>query len=161
MTAMEPLLVTLDRLRDTVLAKVSGLDHQQLGQRLEPSSMTLGGLLSHLTNVEDWWVNQGIARQPAGAIWREAPWSQDRDWDWHRARDISPERLLTEYREAIALSREQLGTTPDLEAVVVVEVGRGSHEYSVGWVLMHLIEEYARHCGHADLLREAIDGSTG
>lgn len=158
---MELLLETLDRLRETILTKTAGLDEGQLSQRLEPSTMTLGGLLSHLANVEDWWVIQVIAGRPASSRWRDAPWSQDRDWDWNRAQDLSPERSLDEYQEAVANSRRVLGAPLDLDLMVSLPGRHHGKEVSVHWVLLHLIEEYARHCGHADLLREAIDGFTG
>jgi uncharacterized damage-inducible protein DinB len=158
---MELLLETLDRLRETILTRTAGLDDTQLGQRLEPSTMTLGGLLSHLANVEDWWVNRVIAGRSASVPWRDAPWAQDRDWDWNRARELSAESLVSQYREAISRSRLILEAPLDPDAVVRLPGRRQDKEFSVRWVLMHLIVEYARHCGHADLLRESIDGVTG
>lgn len=158
---MEPLTQILDHQREVILAKVSGLDQQQLNARLAPSTMTLGGLLSHLANVEDWWLNRVFAGQPASPPWRGAPWDQDRDWDWHRAETLPPAQLLTEYTQAVTRSRDILGPDPDLEQVVTRHVHGRDQQFTLHWILLHLIQEYARHCGHADLLRESIDGSTG
>ncbi|MFN8107602.1 MAG: DinB family protein [Nocardioidaceae bacterium] len=155
------LLAQLDRLRSVVLAKVAGLDDDHLKRRLAPSTMSLGGLLSHLANVEDWWINQVIAQGPPRRPWHDAPWHEDRDWDWHRADGLTAEQLVAEFEDAVAKSRQILGNEPLLDAAVALRHRGQTEMVSVRWVVVHLLTEYARHCGHADLIREAIDGATG
>ena len=155
------LLAQLDQLRGVVLTKVAGLDDDQLKLCWAPSTMSLGGLLSHLANVEDWWMNQVIAQERPRQPWRDAPWHEDRDWDWHRAHGLTAEQLIAEFEDAVAMSRQILGNEPSLNTTVALRHGGQSEMVSVRWVVVHLLAEYARHCGHADLMREAIDGATG
>jgi hypothetical protein len=86
----EILLAFLDYHRDTLRMKADGLDAAQLDQRLEPSPMTLGGMLKHLAYVEDWWLNQVFAGHPEPEPWASADWDADNDWDWHSATENLP-----------------------------------------------------------------------
>ena len=95
--------------------------------------------------------------------WSEVDWSQDRDWDWNSAADDTPEQLLKLWNEACALSRLDVVST--LENGNLGQLAKrnwpNGDSPSLRWILVHMIEEYARHNGHADLLREAIDGQVG
>jgi hypothetical protein len=156
----------LDYHRVTLRMKTDGLDGAQLDQALAPSPMTLGGLVKHLAYVEDWWFNQVFAGHPEPEPWASADWEADNDWDWHSAAQDSPEELHALLEASIAVSdrilTEALATSEGLDALSSVESRRLPGErYSLRWVLVHLIEEYSRHNGHADLIRESIDGAVG
>ena len=155
----------LDYQRAVLQRKVDGLDAAQLDQRLEPSTITLGGLVKHLAYVEDWWVNQVLADNPAPEPWASVDWKADGDWEWHSAVDDTPEQLRAMYDETLATSdriiREALARPDALGTLSRRTFRDPSRRYNLRWILVHLIEEYARHLGHADLIRESIDGSVG
>lgn len=145
--------------RATLLRKTDGLDDDQLRRTLGPSTMTLGGLLSHLAYVEDWWGPATVAGLPPSSPWAETDWEADDDADWHLAATMPGEDLRAMFAAAVARTDEVLeGREPD---DVCGRRTRAGEVIDVRWVLLHLIEEYARHLGHADLLRESIDGATG
>jgi uncharacterized damage-inducible protein DinB len=162
----ETLVGFLDFHRETLRMKTEGLDAAQLDQRLAPSTMTLGGLLKHLAYVEDWWLSQVYADHPPPEPWASVDWHADGDWEWHSAAEDTPEQLRRLYDEMVAASdrilREAL-VRPDAMESLSRRTFRSepSRRYNLRWILLHLIEEYARHNGHADLLRESIDGSVG
>ena len=151
--------------RDTLRMKVDGLDQSQLAQTLAPSTMTLGGMVKHLALVEDWWIRIVFAGLPEIAPWAGADWEADTDWDWHSAVHDTPDVLIALWDSAIRDSDEIIHAAlaeGGLETLSVKESRRQhEHKFSLRWILLHLIEEYARHNGHADLLRESIDGKTG
>jgi uncharacterized damage-inducible protein DinB len=156
----------LDYHRDTLRQKTEGIDAEQLGRPLAPSTMTLGGLLKHLAYVEDWWFGQVFAGNPAPEPWASAPWQQDDDWEWHSAAQDSPEQLRELLDTSIAVSdrilTQALARPEGLDALSSLGSHRSpSRKFSLRWVLLHLIEEYARHNGHADLIRESVDGQVG
>jgi uncharacterized damage-inducible protein DinB len=150
----------LDLQRAVLLAKTDGLDAEQLNRRLAPSELTLGGLLKHLAYVEDDWIQVDFLGRPPVEPWAAAPWTRDRDWEIHSAADDTPEQLRTLYRDACQRSRNAVAahTLDELSAGRDRTTGE---RWSLRWILTHLIEETARHNGHADFLREAIDGRTG
>lgn len=165
-TEAETLVAFLRYHRDTLRNKTEGLDFAQLDQRLEPSPMTLGGLLKHLAFVEDWWLNQVFAGNAEPEPWASADWEADEDWDWHSAARDSPERLRALLDDAIATSdrilAEALAAPEGLSAgSTKVSLRHPGRTYSLRWILVHLLEEYSRHNGHADLIRESIDGQVG
>ena len=150
----------LDGYRSVLLRKAAGLDQQQLSAAVSPSSLTLGGLLKHMALVEDTWFTQAMADDTPPEPWRSVDWEADRDWELNSAARDTPETLRALFAAAVDRSRAVAARYDDLDAVA----GRRSPEgetTTLRWVYLHMIEEYARHCGHADLLREAIDGSTG
>ena len=149
----------LDYQRATLLMKVDGLDRQQLNQPLPTSELTLAGLLKHLALVEDDWIQVRFLGLPELEPWASAPWEQDRDWEFHTAAADDPEDLRNLYRDACARSRSATAAT-DLSELSVARDRKGQ-QWSLRWVLTHMLEETARHNGHADLLREAIDGTSG
>jgi uncharacterized damage-inducible protein DinB len=162
----ETLVAFLDYHRDTLRLKTEGLVAAQLDQRLPPSTMTLGGLLKHLAYVEDWWFNQVYADNPAREPWASVDWDADGDWDWHSAVDDTPEQLSWLYDDMVATSNRVMHEAfahPSALEVLSKRTFRSdpSRKYNLRWVLVHMIEEYARHCGHADLIRESIDAQVG
>jgi uncharacterized damage-inducible protein DinB len=162
----EILVGMLEWHRDTLRIKTEGLDAGQLDQRLEPSTMTLGGMLKHLAYVEDWWFNQVFAGNPAPEPWALVDWKADEDWDWHSAADDTPEQLRAILEEAIATSdriiSKALAGPEGLDAEGQITSKRHpGQQFNLRWIVVHMIEEYARHNGHADLIRESIDGQVG
>jgi uncharacterized damage-inducible protein DinB len=155
---VESLLSYLDWHRDTLRIKTEGLTQAQQATRLEPSTLTLGGLLKHMALVEDHWFSVVLLGNEDVEPWH------DPDWEFRTAADDSPEELRRLLDQAIAASDANIRRVLDsdgLDALSVRESRRSEGRFSLRWILLHMIEEYARHNGHADLIRESIDGSTG
>ena len=145
----------LDFQRATIVWKASGLTDDQARRSLVPSKlMTVAGLVSHLTLVEEWWFANVIGGAPDR--WDEAI-KADPDVDWKPGDTPLPE-LISAYRAQCEISRRYLAEH-GLDDVVT-RPGNG-RRYNIRWVLTHMIEETARHAGHLDLVREMIDGLTG
>ena len=154
------LLAFLDRHRDTLRMKTEGLDADQLATPLPPSTMTLGGLLKHLAYVEDWWFGVHLVGRRQAAPFGDVDWKTDPDWDWTSAAGEGPEELRERFDRFVAVSDEIVAGVDSLDAVAERRP-RSGEDLSLRWILVHMIEEYARHNGHADLIRESIDGATG
>ena len=158
------LLAFLDYHRDTFRMKCDGLDQSQLATPLPPSSMTLGGMMKHLALVESSWFSEVFEGGELMPPFDTAPWDDDRDWEWHTAEDDTPAQLRALFDEAVAGADRVIATALDgagLDALSVRGSRSGGELFSLRWILVHMIEEYARHNGHADLIRESIDGRTG
>jgi uncharacterized damage-inducible protein DinB len=150
--------------RATLRRKVAGLDAEALDRSLTPSTMTLGGLVSHLTLVEDHWFSVVLAGNKPAPPWDTVDWEADNDWDWHVAAGRTLDELLTPYDEAVARSDTHIAAALEAGGPGALSVRTGRREqvpFSLRWIMLHMIEEYARHNGHADLLRESIDGEVG
>jgi hypothetical protein len=150
--------------RDTFRWKTRGLSQQQLATPLPPSTMTLAGMIKHLAVVESGWFAEDFRGGPLMPPFDTAPWEQDRDWEWHSAVRDSPEQLRALFDDAVTRSDRIIDdalTEGGLDQLSVAKNRRTGERYSLRWILLHMIEEYARHNGHADLIRESIDGETG
>jgi uncharacterized damage-inducible protein DinB len=156
----QALTAYLDFQRETILLKTEGLSREQLAQTIPPSSLTLAGLLNHLALVEDSWFPVRFQGLPDDPLWADVDWDADPDYEFRTALDLSPEELRERYRRACDRSREVVAGAGSLDQLSVRKRQNGRH-FDLRWVLLHMIEETARHAGHADLLREAIDGSVG
>ena len=156
----ETLLGFLAFQRQTLRAKASGLTAVQLRTPLPPSPLTLGGLLKHAALVEDNWFAHILDGAEPAEPWASVDWESDPDWEFRTAAEDAPERLFALFDEAVAASDAVLARTPDLDTLAARQRHRGER-VSLRWILLHMIEEYARHNGHADLIRESIDGTTG
>jgi uncharacterized damage-inducible protein DinB len=158
------LLGFLDYQRATLAWKCSGLDAAGLQATVGASSMTLGGMLKHLAYVEDLWCSRRLHGRDPAPPWDTVDWKADPDWDWHSAAEDSPEQLHTLWRDALARSRslvtEALADGGLARRAAWIDDWYGEAP-SLRWILVHLVEEYARHNGHADLLRESVDGLVG
>ena len=150
----------LDFQRETVLAKTEGLTREQMARRHEPSALTLGGLLYHLALVEETWMELRFAGLPEREPWIGVDFDADPEWEFRTSAELEPEQLRQRYRDACERSRQAAAKATGLDQVSVEPLRDGRH-FTLGWVLLHLLEETARHAGHADLIREAIDGTTG
>ena len=162
----EMLLAWLDYHRDTLRSKTTGLSADQLSAPLPPSTLTLGGLLKHLALVEDHWFSVVLLGHDPVEPWRSADWEADDDWELHSAFEDSPEELRRLFDDACAASDrilERVLAEDGLDRLSEKASRRSSEgqKFSLRWILLHMIEEYARHNGHADLIRESVDGSTG
>ncbi|NHN56876.1 DinB family protein [Calidifontibacter sp. DB0510] len=150
--------------RETLRDKASGLDSAGLNQTCGPSPITLGGLVKHMAYVEENWFVEVLDGEAAIAPWSEVDWSADEDWDWHSAADDTPEELFALWDRMIAESDRRLDAAlrrGDLDQMSARAEKRSGQHFSLRWILVHMVEEYARHNGHADLVRESVDGKVG
>ncbi len=151
----------LDRQRDLLAWKTRDLSQEQLNRTTAASTMTLGGLLKHLALVEAYWFRNWWSDEPKGEPWDDVDWDADADWDWHSAADDTPEQLHALWEAEVAHSRALVAAATDLDELAAHVPDNPEHRPSRRWILHHMIEEYARHVGHADLLREVVDGQVG
>ena len=154
------LLGYLDYHRETLRLKAGGLDAAQLAMALPPSEMTLGGMVKHLALVENSWMREVFLGESLSEPWASVDWDADWDWEWHSARDDTPERLWALY-DAMVADADTVIAAASLDDLSAKPSRRTGEPFSLRWILLHLIEEYARHNGHADLIRESIDGVVG
>jgi uncharacterized damage-inducible protein DinB len=158
------LLGSLERQRAIFGWKCGGLDEAGLRATTAASSMTLGGLLKHLALVEDEYFTRRLLGRDYGPPWDTVDWDADPDWEWHSAAADSPEQLYALWRDAVARSRsavsEALAGGGGLGQLARWSSPRGESP-SLRRILIDLIEEYSRHTGHADIIRESVDGLTG
>jgi uncharacterized damage-inducible protein DinB len=157
------LLGFLDYQRATLAWKCGGLDAAGLAATVAASSITLGGMLKHLAYVEEWWFSEVLHGRDPEPPWDAVDWDADPDWDWHSAAGDSPGQIMTLWQDAVARSRALAE-----EALAGGGLARPAQRRwpdgrapSLRWILCHMVEEYARHVGHADLIRESLDGLTG
>ena len=159
------LLGFLDYQRATLAWKSRGLSDEQLRVSIPPTSMTLGGLLKHLAYVEDYWFGEVVAGEPPADPSAAVHWEAGPDWEWRTSADQTGVELRALWSERVGRSRAvvdaQLEKGEDEALGETHSAWDGQGRVSFRWVLVHMVEEYSRHNGHADLLREAIDGETG
>jgi len=155
---------SLDFQRDTLRWKCSGLTQDELAQRLPPSQMTLGGLMKHLALVESQWFDHWFRDAGFAAPFDTLDWEADDDWEFRSASEDSPQALRALFDEAVRRSDAVVDDAlarGGLEAESVLTSPHTGETFTLRWILVHMIEEYARHLGHADLIRESIDGHLG
>ncbi len=146
----------LDFHRQTLLSKCSGLTHEQLAQRsVEPSRLSLLGLVRHMAEVEAWWFRSNLTGVPAHGFFGP---EDNLEGDFEDLDSMPAEEVFAVYARECAAGDAAAAGLP-LETTFR-SLSRGT-ELDLRWLYLHLIEEYARHNGHADLLRECIDGATG
>ena len=157
------LIGSLERQRATFAWKCGGLDAAGLSKTVGASAVTLGGLLKHLALVEDDYFTRRLGGKELGPPWDAVDWDADWDWEWHSAVDDSPEELMTLWQDAVARSRASLRSALDSGGLdqLAKFVWPDGRSPSLRRILIDLIEEYARHTGHADLIRESVDGLVG
>ena len=156
----EALLFALDRSRMQFAWKTGGLDAAGLAQQHPPSTMTLGGLIKHLALVEDYYTSKWVTGEPMGAPWNEIDGD---DWEWRTGAQDPPEQLYALWFAAVRRTQAAIGDAlaqagPEQP---VRHVEPDGTQPNMRRLLVDLHDEYARHVGHADLLREAVDGLVG
>ncbi len=154
--------VALDQLLDwqraTFLGRCSGLAGEQLVRAAcPPSTLTLLGLVRHMTDVERWWFRRHAAGEDLTDLYVTDEWEEADFEDLHADR---AEAELAAYEAEVALARAAAAAC-DLDKVVPSLGHHRGRTRDVRWIYLHMIDEYGRHNGHADLIREAIDGTTG
>ena len=160
---LDTLLGALERQRRYVAWKCGNLDSAGLRRTLGPSTMTLGGLLKHLAAVEDNMFSVKLYGQDPKPPWDTVDWDADPDWEWRSAAEDAPEQLMSLWQESADRSRVLVA-----EAIADGGLDRpGAFTWpdgrtpSLRRLIIDMIEEYARHVGHADLIRESVDGLVG
>jgi Protein of unknown function (DUF664) len=162
-TEAEHLSGALDRLRATFRWKADDLDASGLRTRVGASALTLGGLLKHLALIEDYTFTRKLSGAPIGAPWDAIGSDGSDDWEFTSAAEDTPEQLYVLWDGAVGRSRARLSAAlaaGGLDQLAHAHEPDGRHA-SLRRLVCDLIEEYSRHTGHADLLREAVDGRTG
>ena len=148
------LFETLHNLRSVVAWKLANLDDATAKASVVPSATTLLGLVHHLAWVEAWWFQSVFAG-------RDVDWpfdrDEDRDAEFRMRDEHTVDGILDVYERNVVISNEIISSAPSLD----VTVKPGETEYSLRWILAHMIDETARHVGHMDIIREQLDGATG
>ncbi|HET9141347.1 DinB family protein [Actinophytocola sp.] len=146
----------LDWQRATLAWKCDGVDQARLRERgVPPSNLSLLGLIRHMADVERGWFQRTLAGADAPRIYYS---DEDPDGDFDHVETADIDEAFATWHAQCERSREIVAATPSLDTAAA---GRDGRMISLRWILTHMIEEYARHNGHADLLRERIDGATG
>ncbi|WP_426565908.1 DinB family protein [Angustibacter sp. McL0619] len=152
------LLSRLDHHRATLLAKCSGLTAEQLRRRaVPPSEISLLGLVRHMSDVERQWFRRRVAGEALDQLYWKGP---DPDDDFLAVDDADPEADFATFAAEVEAARRAIDGRP-LDETYVDSRSDGDVRFDLRSVVIHMIEEYARHNGHADILREQIDGATG
>jgi uncharacterized damage-inducible protein DinB len=150
------LVDSLDHQRATFLSKCAGLTGEQLATlSVEPSTMSLLGLLRHLADAERWWFRTHVSGEEVPDLYVTDAWP-DADFD-----DLDPARAAEDYATYLTEVELCRAAVAELPLDHVFPSPTGKRDTSLRWALQHMVIEYARHNGHADLLRQRIDGSTG
>ena len=160
---VESLLGFLDYQRATLKWKCENVDATGLSIKIAASSITLGGLLKHMAFVENEWFARWLPDNERLEPWLSIDWSAQPDWEWESAANDSPLALMNQWLEAVELSRSITITAIAVGGIEQLAKRKwpNNESPSLRWIILHMIEEYARHNGHADLLREFVDGETG
>lgn len=153
----EMLTAMLDWYREGVVRKVDGVAAHHASATPLRSATSISGLVKHLALVEDSWFSERFAGEPSLEPWAGVDWEADPDWEFRTARDEPLADVVSLYEAACARSRA-ITEAHELDDLAVRNQ-RG--DFTLRWVLVHLLEETARHLGHLDLLREHLDGTTG
>jgi uncharacterized damage-inducible protein DinB len=131
-----------DYQRETILIKTDGLTREQLAQQLPASALTLAGILYHLALVEEGWLEVRYLGLPRREEWQGVDWDADPDWEFRTATTMEPEQLRRRYRDACNRSRQAAAKADSLDQLSAVKLGNGE-QFTLRWVLLHLIEETA------------------
>lgn len=146
----------LEFYRETIPLKVAGLSKEQLcRQAVPPSTLTLVGLIRHLADVERYWFSNVVGGTAEEAHYKSA----DPDADFNAYSEETALADVRHFSEELPRARAHAAKVKDLDAPLPGL--RHGKEVNLRWVYTHMIEEYARHAGHLDLVRECVDGTTG
>lgn len=145
----------LDFYRAELLDRTFGLSDEQMRLTHPPSTLSLARLVGHMALVEESWFCDRFAGQPPGEPWVGLDWENDEDAEMTWAESQTRADLVARFDLALERARSAVGDAPVMDQLAA---GGEDQRHSLRWILIHMIEEYARHCGHADLIRESIDG---
>lgn len=178
-TERAELIAHLATVRSALTTAVRGLSEERAAERPTISALCLGGLIKHVSAMEEGWLRFAVDGSsemnfelPDGVAWadimtgtaRELPqWLIDHENEFRMLPDETLNHVLKQYAQVAARTEEIIATVPDLSATYPVPPapwGDPGGERSVRWVLLHVIHETAQHAGHADILRETLDGQT-
>jgi len=151
------LLAFLDFYRAALVDRAYGLTQEQLQVTHAPATLTLSRLIGHMAWVERTWFLERFAGEPMLEPWAALDWDADADAEMTLAQTWDTEALMAAFEESIADSRARVDAATSLDQLSALP-NREGELWNLRWILVHMIEEYARHCGHADLIRESIDG---
>jgi hypothetical protein len=155
------LLGSLERQRATLAWKCADLDAAGLRATVGVSSVTLGGLLKHLAFMEDINFARDLGGGELPLPWNGVDWDTEHGWEWRSAAEDSPEQLHALWRDAVARSRSAVTDALARGGLDGLSYTPGGTAQTLRRLLVDMIEEYARHTGHADLIRESVDGRAG
>ena len=158
-TERELLLAHLDHARATFRWKCEGMSVEQLRATPTASSLSLAGLLKHAAFVEWWWFRTCLRGDPPHPVFVDVDWDLDPDWEFRTAADDDPTELFDLHDECTAAAREAVAACDTLDHVAAHR--RHGRAVNLRWILLHMLDEVARHNGHADIIRESIDGAVG
>ncbi|MBD0292263.1 MAG: DinB family protein [Jiangellaceae bacterium] len=154
----ELLQAYLDYYRDALLRKLEGLQEPDLRRSVVPSGWTPLELLVHLTWVERRWFRWGFAGEPTDEPWGD----QGPDGRWYAPTDETPQTMIAEFLDESASSRQIVAGVPlSRRAQTGGRFATEADAPALAWILFHVLQEYARHVGHLDIVRELIDGTVG
>ena len=149
----------LEHHRAILVWKCEGLTDEQLRQRaVPPSSLSLLGLVRHMTGVERGWFRQALLGEDLPDLYST---EDDPDADFNGVDGADVAEAFSAFEKECDAARQAVAAAPDLDLLSKQRSQRTGEQFSLRWIVTHMIEEYARHNGHADLLRERIDGTTG
>lgn len=162
----DTLVEFLDYFRSVFIRKADGLSDEQARQRVGASDLDLLGLVRHMAGVERFWFRQAFAGSDIPDRWVNPTDPDDWDADFHHQPGDTLTEAVSAWHEEVGEARHVVTATASLDDVTAVDVGPPDNpdrygRRSLRWIMVHMIEEYARHCGHLDLLRERIDGTVG
>ena len=149
------LVAFLEFYRAALIDRAYGLDLAQIRQTHPPSTLSLARLINHMALVERSWFCDRFAGLEVPEI--DLDWDADYDAEMTLAESMTIDELMAGYHDAVVAARSQIEEADSLDRLSVRSNRDGEH-WSLRWIVVHMIEEYARHCGHADLIRESIDG---
>jgi len=149
----------LEHHRGILIWKCEGLTAEQLRQRaVLPSSLSLLGLVRHMAEVERGWFRQVFLGEDVPHLYDR---SASADADFDDVDQADPAEAFDAFERECAVSRQVVAQAPSLDVLSKQASERTGQPWSLRWIVTHMVEEYARHNGHADLLRERVDGTTG
>lgn len=150
----------LDYQRTILIRKAEGITDEQAGRTIEPSDLSLLGLIRHMAEVERNWFKRRFSALEAPPLFYG---DHDPDGDFHPSANETLEEAMAALHDEIDFARTATAGVPldTLAAAAPLTQRIPGWQPNLRWILVHMIEEYARHCGHADLLRQRIDGAVG
>ncbi len=157
---LESLTTFLDYYRAALIDRAWGLSHDQMQIALPPSTLTLSRLIGHMAHVENFWFADRFAGDEPDPLYTALDWESDPDAEMTHAQTLDIDELLARFHQSCDDSRARVAAAESLDQLSAQPHPRKGHHWNLRWIMIHMIEEYARHCGHADLIRESIDGDT-